>query len=146
MHAFGAARAIIPSATTLYIKKNVAVSALKLAVTMRRRVKLELASLVCSYCISARTMQNFYPQEPVDFISGRIEMHREGKLAPITARKDCVDRTSTAKVATQIVAEADDYIIHPSNRSGLGANAYNVHRVGAMLRQIGADSAELEKA
>jgi len=91
-------------------------------------------------------MQNFYPQELVDFISERIEMHRNGKLAPITAWKDCVDRLSKEKVAKQIVAEADDFIIHPSNRSGLGVNAYNVHRVGAMLRQIGVDPAELEKA
>lgn len=93
-----------------------------------------------------RTMQNFYPRELVDFISGRIEMHRDGKLAPITAWKDCVDRLLKDKVAKQIVAEADEFMIHPSNRSGLGVNAYNVHRVGAMLSKIGVDPAELEKA
>eukprot|EP00959_Pyramimonas_sp_CCMP1952_P174506 3646898-Pyramimonas_sp.AAC.1 len=73
-------------------------------------------------------------------------MHREGKLAPITAWKDCADRLLKEKVAKHIVAEADDFIIHPSNRSGLGANAYNARRVGAMLRQIGAGPAEPEKA
>eukprot|EP00959_Pyramimonas_sp_CCMP1952_P217671 4552479-Pyramimonas_sp.AAC.1 len=50
------------------------------------------------------------------------------------------------EVAAPIAAQADDFIIHLSNRSGHGVNACNVHRVGAMLKQIGVDPAELEKA
>ena len=91
-------------------------------------------------------MQNFYPQEMRDFINGRIEQHRDGKLAPITAWKDCIDRLIEGKVAKNLVAEPDEFLIHPQNRSGLGVNAYNVHRVGAMLKQIGVDPSELEKA
>ena len=84
--------------------------------------------------------------ELTDYVNGRIQMHRDGQLAPITAWKDCIDRLLTEKVARQEVHEPDEFIIHPSNRSGLGVNAYNVHRVGAMLKQIGVDPAELEKA
>ena len=77
---------------------------------------------------------------------GRIKMHRDGLLAPITAWKDCIDRLIADKVANKVICLPEEFLIHPSNRSGLGVNAYNVHRVGAMLKQIGVDPAELEKA
>ena len=91
-------------------------------------------------------MQAFYPKELVDYIGSRIEQHREGQLGPITAWKDCLERLFSENVAKNMICMSEEFIIHPKNRSGLGVNAYNVHRVGAMLKKIGVDISELEKA
>ena len=103
----------------------------------------------CPFAVSASSESELRistRNEMRDLINGRVEQHRDGKLAPITAWKDCIDRLIEGKVAKKLVAEPGDFIIHPQNLSGFGATAYDVHRVGKMFNQIGVDPSELEKA
>eukprot|EP00959_Pyramimonas_sp_CCMP1952_P171969 3593179-Pyramimonas_sp.AAC.1 len=101
---------------------------------MCRRVRLERASLFCSCCISSA--------RDAEFLSARA-----GGFQPRTHRdasrwQACPDhsleglrRTPLEGRGRQAGRRTGDFIIHLSNRSGLGEEANNARRVGAMPRQ-----------
>ena len=66
--------------------------------------------------------------------------------APITKWKDILEILNEHKIVYTFKATAAMMLVHPANRSKLGVNPYNCHRVGAYIKRMGADLELLNKA
>ena len=51
-----------------------------------------------------------------------------------------------ANISYQVTCKPSELFVHPKNRSGMGLNAFNVHRNLAVISTIGADKEALQKA
>ena len=91
-------------------------------------------------------MPTFYPMHVVDHIQSLIDDARSGAKAPMTAFQDIMDKCTEEQICYKRVLHTDEVMVHPANRGGLGLNAHNAHRTGAMIKSIGVDPEELAKS
>ena len=91
-------------------------------------------------------MVHGYSPSLVAEIQAIIDDARDGKIPPNTAYEDICERLIEKQVVTEEVLTCDKVACHPSNRSGMGLNGYNVHRNGAEVDRVGVDFKELNKA
>ena len=87
-----------------------------------------------------------YPPDVVKAVQSILDNARTGQVAPGTAWQDIRDILLKHNIARTTMVHPDQVMIHPSNRGGLGVNAYNVHSNGAKIKSQGVVSSELEKA
>ena len=68
-------------------------------------------------------------------------------VGPITQWGLALEALREARIAYEVdEVNPSLLMVHPDNRSKLGVNAFNAHRVGAYIKRVGADMQELKKA
>ena len=87
-----------------------------------------------------------YPAEVVDEVNAILSQDPK-VVGPITMWKQALAVLTKAKISYEVEnVHGRLFLVHPHNRSKLGVNAYNVHRVGALIKRVGADLNEVKKA
>ena len=87
-----------------------------------------------------------YSKPLVDQVQAIIDGVNQGKVAPLSGYNDIADILKAQNIAKVQNLAVDAVLCHPSNRDTLGLNAWNVHRNGHMISQVGCDMNELQKA
>ena len=91
-------------------------------------------------------LETMYRADIVKFVQGQIDQQRDGKIAPITAMNAIVEKLLDAKICrVEKNMDVQKVMCHPFNRGKLGLNAFNVHRNGSRMFQVGCDPAEIVK-
>ena len=81
----------------------------------------------------------YYAREIVDEVNAILSQSPKA-VGPITQWNQALEVLMDAKIA-YIVENVPSglLMVHPDNRSKLGVNAFNVHRVGRYIKRVGAD-------
>lgn len=88
----------------------------------------------------------YYAPELVRKIQAILEQDST-TVGPITQWGQVLELLQEAKIAYEVdEVNPTLLLVHPDNRSKLGVNAFNAHRVGAYIKRVGADPQELKKA
>lgn len=87
-----------------------------------------------------------YPDELIQKVETILKQDPK-TVGPITQWGQALAALKEANVAYEVEDVHPRLIMtHPDNRGKLGVNAFNAHRVGAYIKRVGADLAELKKA
>lgn len=79
-----------------------------------------------------------YPQALVDKVEEVLA--QDATVGPITKWSSVLSLLTDAKVAYEVQEVSPSLIlVHPDNRSKLGVNPFNAHRVGAYIKRVGGD-------
>ena len=88
----------------------------------------------------------YYAREIVDEVNAILSQSPKA-VGPITQWNQALEVLMDAKIAYVVENVPSGLLmVHPDNRSKLGVNAFNVHRVGRYIKRVGADLNELRKA
>ena len=70
----------------------------------------------------------------------------EGKGGSLTRWNKIWKRLSQAHITYKLKLSVWEVMVHPDNRGGLGVNTFDVHKILATIKQIGADPAAVHRA
>ena len=95
---------------------------------------------------SSANAAHHYSQVLVEKIQSIIDKDPKA-VGPITKWGLVLDILKVHKIAYVVEdIDPDMMLVHPDNRSKLGVNPFNAHRVGAYIHRVGADMELLTKA
>ena len=89
---------------------------------------------------------HMYPQATCDYVQTCIDDALCGAAAPKTMWKDIVAHLDEHNILLRQHLTVSQVMVHDANRGGLGLNAYDAHKNGAKIMDIGVDEEELSKA
>ena len=91
-------------------------------------------------------MASYYDDDLVGQVQSILDQDAR-EIGPVTQWNQALEALLKAKVA-YVVEDVHPslLLVHPENRSKLGVNAFNAHRIGAYIKRVGADLQELKKA
>ena len=89
-------------------------------------------------------MVGHFPQDVADQVQSILDQPMD-KMGPITKWNAILEVLKDDIYVLEDVSPKL-FLVHPDNRSKLGVNPYNAHRVGANIKKVGADLVLLKKA
>ena len=88
----------------------------------------------------------FYSPTIVAEVQALIDQSKFGERPPMSSLTDILDIFAKEHISqTDVMLEVDMVMVHERNRGGLGINAFNAHRNGVSMVDIGIDPDELTK-
>ena len=89
-------------------------------------------------------VHGYAPQLVIE-VQSIIDKAIKGEMAPNTAFEDIWDVLFSQNIAKLIDPLVEKVMVHPTNRGGLGVNAYNCHKNGYAVDKAGCDLMMLNK-
>ena len=76
----------------------------------------------------------------------QIQEYIDGDEPILTRYQQTIDILRANHLVQTLVLKPDQVLVHPDNRSTLKLNSFNMHRLGAKIKSVGASHEELAGA